>query len=902
LGNQNSRQMVQLEFNINYRTIFGENLFIDIDFWDEAGNSFRQNHPLYYTGNGEWSTTIALEDKIYSLSYRYTIVQNSATTHREWGGPHLLTTNDINNYYRICDRWQNQPADLPFLSSAFTKALFARNEKGKPSAKRFKQSITFRVDAPTVAPEFALVLLGSDPVLGNWNPAKAVKLNCFDFPSWEITLNSANIQPDVEFKFALTDVKTSQIIAWEPGLNRRFFVREVYGRESIVVNCQPFESPLPKWKGAGVAIPVFSLRTYESFGIGDFNDLHKAIDWAAATGQKVIQILPINDTTMNHTWQDSYPYNANSIFALHPVYLNPYRIGSLKNAKDRNRFELLREKLNMLKEIDYEKVTEVKWNYFRLIFEQEKETTLHSDGFLSFFEANKQWLIAYSAFSYLRDKYKTPDFTLWQSHQVYNSKEIERLCATDSPAYPDISLYYFLQYHLHVQLLDAVRYAHSKRIILKGDIPIGISPTSVEAWTEPHYFNLNGQAGAPPDDFSVNGQNWGFPTYNWENMEKDNYSWWKRRFTKMADYFDAYRIDHVLGFFRIWEIPQHAVHGLLGHFSPAMPYTVEEINGYGFYLDENHLAPHIHQDYLHELFGDYAIEASSLYLLRRNACEYVLKPEYDTQKKVQACFSGKTDLKSISLRDALYALISEVLFLEDPREKGKYHPRISAQFTFKYRQLSDSQKHIFNRLYDDFFYHRHNDYWYNQAMKKLPVLLSATSMLVCAEDLGMIPACVPKVMEELQMLSLEIQRMPKDTHVEFAQTDCYPYLSVATTSTHDMTTLRGWWEEDMEKRERYYYRVLHGHGHCPVFAEPHLCEQIVQNHLHSPSMLVILPLQDWLSVDGHVRRQETDEERINIPANPRHYWRYRMHIYLEDLLANHSLNHRIHTIIKDSSR
>ena len=109
-------------------------------------------------------------------------------------------------------------------------------------------------------------------------------------------------------------------------------------------------------------------------------------------------------------------------------------------------------------------------------------------------------------------------------------------------------------------------------IVLKGDIPIGNQPqTALEAWTEPHYFNLDGQAGAPPDDFSINGQNWGFPTYNWDVMEKDGYRWWMKRFQKMAEYFDAYRIDHILGFFRIWEIPMHAVHGLLGQFDPSLP-------------------------------------------------------------------------------------------------------------------------------------------------------------------------------------------------------------------------------------------------------------------------------------------------------------------------------------------
>ena len=166
------------------------------------------------------------------------------------------------------------------------------------------------------------------------------------------------------------------------------------------------------------------------------------------------------------------------------------------------------------------------------------------------------------------DAYKTPNFREWPKYATYDAKEIETLCRPDSADYPHIAIYYYIQFNLHLQLLAATEHARANGVVLKGDIPIGISRNSVEAWKEPHYFNLNGQAGAPPDDFSVNGQNWGFPTYNWDVMEKDGYAWWMKRFHKMAEYFDAYRIDHILGFFRIWEIPMHAVHGLLGQFRP----------------------------------------------------------------------------------------------------------------------------------------------------------------------------------------------------------------------------------------------------------------------------------------------------------------------------------------------
>lgn len=481
---------------------------------------------------------------------------------------------------------------------------------------------------------------------------------------------------------------------------------------------------------------------------------------------------------------------------------------------------------------------------------------------------------------------------------------MEKLCNPASADYEHISIYYFIQFHLHLQLLSATEHAHKHGVVLKGDIPIGISRNSVEAWKEPHYFNLNGQAGAPPDDFSVNGQNWGFPTYNWDVMEKDGYSWWMKRFHKMSEYFDAYRIDHILGFFRIWEIPMDAVHGLLGQFVPALPMTREEIESYGLpFRDELYLKPYIHEYFLNQVFGPHTDYVKQTFIEPTDTWEiYRMRQEFDTQRKVEAFFAGKTDEESIWIRDGLYALISDVLFVVDRTDPHKYHPRISVQHDFIYRALNDWEKAAFNRLYDQYYYHRHNKFWREQAMKKLPQLTQSTRMLVCGEDLGMIPECVSSVMDDLRILSLEIQRMPKDPTQEFGHPDWYPYRSVCTISTHDMSTLRGWWEEDFQQTQRYYNRMLGHYGAAPAVATPELCEETVRNQLYSRSILCILSLQDWLSIDGKWRNPNVQEERINIPANPRYYWRYRMHLTLEQLMKAESLNEKVSELVKQTGR
>ena len=281
---------------------------------------------------------------------------------------------------------------------------------------------------------------------------------------------------------------------------------------------------------------------------------------------------------------------------------------------------------------------------------------------------------------------------------------------------------------------------------------------------------------------------------------------------------------------------------------------------------------------------------------------YRMRPEFDTQRKVEAYFAGKTDEDSIWIRDGLYALISDVLFVPDREAPHKFHPRIGVQHDYIYRALNDWEKAAFNRLYDQYYYHRHNEFWREQAMKKLPQLTQSTRMLVCGEDLGMIPDCVAWVMNDLRILSLEIQRMPKDPSQEFGHPDWYPYRSVCTISTHDMSTLRGWWEEDFLQTQRYYNAMLGHYGAAPAVATPELCEQVVRNHLYSNSILCILSLQDWMAMDGKWRNPNVQEERINVPANPRHYWRYRMHLTLEQLMKADSLNEKIKGLIEQTGR
>ena len=656
-------------------------------------------------------------------------------------------------------------------------------------------------------------------------------------------------------------------------------------------------------KLAGTLIPVFSLRTRGSFGVGDFGDLKTMIDWVAETRQKVLQVLPINDTTSTHTWTDSYPYSCISIFAIHPQFADLRQLPAVADKEKAAAFETLREELNQLPQIDYERVNNAKIEYLRIVFEQEGGEVLKSPQFKAFLKESAHWLVPYAQYCHLRDTFGNVDFNTWKGHEVWHEKDREALLNARSKEYKEVAFYYYVQFVLNEQMRAAHEYAMARGVILKGDIPIGVNRNSCDVWHEPQYFNLNSQAGAPPDSFSINGQNWGFPTYNWSRMLEDGCQWWIRRFQNMSKYFDAYRIDHVLGFFRIWAIPTTCVHALLGQFAPSLAMTREEIESYGLHFQEKlFTTPFIARWVVDRVFGPHADAVVEKYLNHEHDDIFSLKPEYDTERKIEAAFVGKNSTDDIWIRDGLYALAADVLFVRDDNDCNKFHPRITAQLNFMYEALVDSDKEKFNRLYNNYFYRRNNNFWYNEAMKKLPVLVQATRMLVCAEDLGMVPDCVAWVMNELRILSLELQQMPKDPRVRFGELWKNPYRSVCTLSTHDMPTLRQWWDEDMERTQDYYNSQLYRSGAAPHPLPGWLAKEIVVNQLTCPSMLCILSLQDWFAIDEKLRLADANAERINIPANPRHYWRYRMHLNIEDLMANKEYNDNIKELIRQTGR
>ncbi len=888
-----------VQFNIEYKAMFGEQIVVNIQ--TEEGEL---KLPLETTDGQRWACDWCVESPEKSYTYYYSVEREGRAVKTEWLIiKHQLDVNAKKAVaYTLYDHWKAMPEDAYLYSSAFTDCI---NHQAPQEMKPETGSKIVRliVRVPQLRDGERLGVLGADKALGAWDVQKILPMTQHAYNEWVADIDATHLEGShLEFKFvAFRNAKNN--LLWETSMNRTVDLPEMKAGELVSYELDQAFFALYNRKLAGTQVPVFSLRTRKSAGIGDFGDLKTMIDFVASTGQKVLQLLPINDTTITHTWTDSYPYSCISVFAIHPQYADLHALPELKDAKARAEAEKTRAELNALDKIDYEKVNDFKINYLRQIFNQEGEKMMKTAEYKAFFQASELWLVPYAQYSYLRDKNGTADFNQWPDHQVWDEAERKVLADPKTAAYKNVAFFYFVQFVLDRQMQEAHEHAKAKGVILKGDIPIGVNRNGCDVWTEPKYFNLNGQAGAPPDDFSANGQNWGFPTYNWFEMLKDGCQWWNRRFQNMARYFDAYRIDHVLGFFRIWEIPVHSVHGLLGQFAPALAMSREEIESYGLHFQEDRFTRSFITDWvLDRVFHERAGEVKEKYLDRLDDERYQMKPEVDTQRKVEALFADVTNEKELWLRDGLYALISDVLFVRDHTNPGVFHPRISAQLDFIYESLYDNDKAAFNRLYNDYFYRRNNQFWYQEAMKKLPKLVQATRMLVCAEDLGMVPDCVPWVMDELKILSLELQSMPKDPSVKFGHLSRNPYRSVCTISSHDMPTLRMWWDENIQRTQEYYNTMLYRQGPAPHPLPGWLASDIISRHLTSPSMLCILSIQDWLATDEALRLPDADAERINIPANPKHYWRYRMHLNIEDLAADKRFVQSITEMISQSGR
>ena len=895
-------------FKLRFRTKIGQSLWLTGNHPLLGNGNPAHALPLKYLNDEFWYGSLEISSGALpkgGIIYNYLLRDIDGTLVYDWGSDKTINAAESSAAeVLIIDSWNDASfVENAFYTEPFKEVLLRGNFTGAPTIAPARATHTFKAKAPLLAKGQALCVLGNGVGLANWDTRAPILMSRASGEAFfTAKLDLGDQRFPLEYKYGIYDTEQKAFVRYEEGGNR-VLSDAAADNSQIIVNDGFARIPATSWKGAGVAIPVFSLRREKSFGIGEFTDLKTLVDWCRRVGLKLIQILPINDTSATHTWLDSYPYSCISAFALHPIYLNLSEIAGPAGKALLAGAEPERTRLNALEVVDYEAVSKAKLELLKQIYAAQKTRTFQNKAYQKFFAENRHWLVPYAVFCHLRDQFRTSDFNQWPDHREYHVGKITALAAEDSPTYDSIAFHYFVQFHLHLQLKDAADYAHSHGIILKGDIPIGVARNGADAWQHRELFNLNMQAGAPPDAFTDKGQNWGFPTYNWPRMKADGFKWWKQRFEQMSRYFDAFRIDHILGFFRIWSIPVDCIDGMMGYFVPALPVRPEEFSARGIAFDcERYTQPFINEAILTDLFGSDGGFVRQQFL-ESHSGTWRLKPEFATQRKVEEFFARMDkSARNEKLKFGLQQLIGNVILFEDPRAPGQFHFRFAVDKTSSYQNLDPHTRGIVRDLYLDYFFRRQDAFWKREAMEKLPALKRSTNMLVCGEDLGLVPACVPDVMRDLGLLSLEIQRMPKDSRHEFFRPATAPYLSVVTPSTHDMSTIREWWQEDRAITQRFFNTELHFPGEAPASCEPWISKAILEQHLASPAMWSIFQLQDLLGMDPELRRPNAPDERINVPANARHYWRYRMHLPLESLLRADGFNDELRRLISQQSR
>lgn len=880
---------MKLYFNIEYHARSGEKLELLIDEKDSANRSYM----MFYADN-LWKCEVDLFSK--TIAYKYQLKDERGNVLREEFVKHHLNFSHNYKEFLIFDEWNSKNFPENYLNNKIFRNKLSQLVPRKISVLK-KHTHLFRIEAPIYNPDWEIVLIGNTPSLGNWSYENSIHLSQTDFGIWEASVDIPEIQL-IQYKYAIFDTIEGKIIDIESGENRSTMPNQQKDVLQIIADHYFKFKSYPMYHDAGVAVPVFSLRTENGFGVGEFSDLKKLADWADKASLGIIQILPINDTTANYSWTDSYPYAAVSVYALHPQYISIENLDFELPEELVEGFVAEKSELNSLELIDYEKMISAKWKYLKAIFNTEKEKIYKDRSFKKFIKDNEEWLLPYSAFCVLRDKYKTPNFNEWKTHKKYIAGKIAPFFSAKNKDYDASMLHAWVQFQLHKQLKYAVDYTHGLGISLKGDLPIGIYRHSVEAWAEPDLFGMDFQAGAPPDQFTEIGQNWEFPTYNWEAMKADDYRWWKNRFKALEQYFDAIRIDHILGFFRIWRMPISATQGILGYFYPAVPVVLDEFKARHIPFDfERYCKPFINDEILWKYFGEETFNA--LQFINKNSDgTYQFKEEFNTQRKIANHFKDKP----VDISEKLISLCANVLFLtEEKNDETVYHPRFNIFKTESYQYLSDWERKSIYEIYQDYFFKRQDELWKENAMEKLPVILNATNMLICGEDLGMIPDCVPEVMDELAIVALKVQRMPSG-NISFYNPKKADYMNVVTASSHDSSTLRQWWKENPVLTQIYFNQQLNQNGKAPNDLEPYLAEIIMKQHLYNDAMLAIFPIQDFFAIDENLVNSKIENERINNPAVFPHYWCYRMHVNIENLTENVEFNQKISKWINESGR
>jgi len=635
----------------------------------------------------------------------------------------------------------------------------------------------------------------------------------------------------------------------------------------------------------GVLVPVAALRSEQSCGVGEFADLAELAEWCRENGLDLIQILPVNDTGYQ-----SSPYSALSAFALHPIYIRIAHVPEYGALSTALRAEVdaaiaeLRSDQEPRERFQYQVVISAKQGILRQIYHARRDAIQDDPALWEWAEKNP-WVRGYAAYRTLKDRHEQRAWMDWTELRDPNADDINALWSRPS-LQDELTFYVWLQYRLEEQLRSAVAAVDRAGVQLKGDLPILMDEDSADIWRHRNIFIPELRAGAPPDMFSRTGQNWGFPVYDWDVLAKEDYNWWKRRLMQADKFYHAFRIDHVLGFFRIWSIPAEDLAGTMGYFYPSFTLTREALHDAGF--DDGRIAwlaqPHIRGDTLREQFGHEADRVVGLALDQLGD---------EDLYRFGGRIAGERSLLTLDLSEdiieRLRALYWDRALIET--DNGRFAPAWEFRACTRYLDLPDEEKEAFEGLV------RHvnrvsEEMWEEQGRRLLSFMSNTVPMLPCAEDLGVIPESVPRTLSDLNILGLRVPRWAREWDEPgqpYIPVERYPFLTVSAPSVHDTSTLREWWESEGEATG--FWQALGFSGEAPASFGPETARHVYGKLANANAAILVFQLQDYLVFDTALTPDDPADERINIPGTSNDFnWTYRMPVPIDALRRNSAVS------------
>jgi len=645
----------------------------------------------------------------------------------------------------------------------------------------------------------------------------------------------------------------------------------------------------------GVVVPVGALRTKSGIGVGEFADLADFALLCKKMRVKLIQLLPVNDTGF-----ESSPYSSLTAFGLHPLYLSIEGLEEYKTTAGaiKGRLKTAKEKFDASRRFSHYEVLKEKLDICHSIYAANKAEIAKSalSGSLSLWIDQNSWVKQYAVYRRLKENNGQKSWKDWKEYSVVSASDIDKLWK-DKNLSEEHLFWAWLQQALDIQFSKASKAIAEAGIVMEGDLPILMNEDSCDVWANPDIFVKDLSAGAPPDMYSPDGQNWGFPIYNWEAQEKDNFAWWRNRLSAAGKYYQAYRIDHVLGFFRIWASSPNDYSSALGRFVPYSPITAGELKKNGFDKDRIRWAsqPHIKtgdvwdtlknnwgSQYKEEEVKNAADKVFSKALVRLNNEEMWL-----FKKKI----GGEKDIDALGLhpavRNFLIAKWKDRLFLE--YQRGKFFPVWYCRDSTAYKSFSADEKRALDALIE-----RHGikseRTWAKLGMKLLSVLVESSPMLPCAEDLGAVPACVPKVLSRLKILGLRVIRWFRawdkngQPYVPFEE---YPSLSVCTPAVHDSSTVREWWDKEADQGQ---FCGFIGVPSLPKVYNPGTAKIILSKAASARSRFRVFQIQDLMHLSNNWYSENPADERINVPGTANNFnWTYRLPATIREIAKDKEL-------------